>query len=136
MGTQEESGSGRVDLKVKQHETGINKVNPKSVMTFGVQLACIWNRAPSVFPGKDEMPPGIFLKNFSLKMRELLYPECTGIMNALTACAVSHSSLGTPLYPCAAAEMSLGWGRSCLWHEELDKCGRIKLPGNPVALGE
>lgn len=42
---------------------GINKVNPKSVMIFGVQLACIcvWNRTSSVFPRKDGMPPGIFL---------------------------------------------------------------------------
>lgn len=38
-------------------------------MTFGVQLAsiCIWNRTPSVFPGKDGMPLGIFLTKLFLE---------------------------------------------------------------------
>lgn len=110
MGIQEGSSSGRVDLKVKQRETGHNKVNLKSVMTSGVQLACIciWNRTLPVFPGKDGMPPGIFLKNFPLKVKELLYLECTGVMNPLQAACAAQTPVWGP--PCAAAEMSLWAG--------------------------
>lgn len=52
-----------------------------------------------------------FLQEFC-KMKKMLHPECTGVINPVQAAgAVSDPVWGPPLYPGAAAEMSLWLGQ-------------------------
>lgn len=89
---------------------GINKVNPKSVMTFGVQLACIWNRTPSVFPGKDEMPPGIFLTKLFLENEGVVVPGVHWYHEPLDCLCCLTLQFGDPPVPpcCSRDESGLG----------------------------
>lgn len=88
---------------------GINKVNPKSVMTFGVQLACIciWDRTPSVFPGKDGMPPGIFLTKLFLENEGVVVPGVHWCHEPLDSLCCLTLQFGAPLC-CSRDESGLG----------------------------
>lgn len=109
----------------------INKVNPKSVMTFGIQLACIciWNRTPSVFPEKDGMPAGIFLTKLFLENEGVAVPGAHWCYEPRAGCLCCLTlQFGDLLYPCAAAEMSLwagarvGFGMNSMINVEGESC--------------